>query len=700
MRKSLSIVLTLFSLQVYGLILRGQQPADIYEYLSPKPFSAVHNPETVILIRYGEKVDVLSITDELINVVGEASGIHNGKFTVSKDNQTLIFTPEKFFSLNEKVTIQFREGIQTKSGKSLPSFEYWFTIRCDPVADLLILAEKKNVIQESTPIKPIKKSISKGDPLTLSDFNIPVISFSNNPSKGNIMTTLIEGFTDYIYIFNNEAIPIYARIMPHRITNLRPHPKEQLTYYDSYLKAHIVLDSCLETVDTLRMKNNYKTDSHEILLLENGHTILISYDPRIIDMSELVEGGNPAATVTGLVIQELDEEQNLIFQWRSWDYFSITDSYADLHYSVVDYVHGNSLDADTDTTLILTSRNLNEVTKINRLTGKIIWRLGGKKNEFVFENDPRLFAGQHTALKQKNGTLTMFDNGVGLDPLYSRGIEYEIDENNKKVKLVHEYRNSPDIYANVSGNLQRLDNGNTFIFWGSANIQEEQLICEYDMSGNEIFKASFDLSIHPNYRAYRSMWEPRIFTFNTDTLSFKSTVQSNPLNRELKIKNNSGNKITITSFYHKNLGFNVTGLPLIIEAGSEATVTVTFPSNAQSKISDNIYFCMETDSLLVTRSLFVTADIIQGTGFDNQVQNGYKVKPNPSEGLFNVETPQTRRNSLWLTDLSGKIILKEKDVANDLYQIDLCSRPDGLYLLFIKEERTGLIHYFKLIKQN
>ena len=273
--------------------------------------------------------------------------------------------------------------------------------------------------------------------------------------------------------------------------------------------------------------------------LKNGNVILFSYDLRIVDMSKVVTGGNPAATVTGLVIQELDANRNLIFQWRSWDYFNITDSYADLLSSVVNYVHGNSLDADTDTTLIISSRNMNEVTKINRLTGQIIWRLGGKNNEFVFENDPRQFAGQHSAIKQKNGTLTLFDNGVGLDPLYSRGIEYEMDEINKKVKLVHEYRHSPDVYANVSGNLQRLDNGNTFIFFGPAIDHSEQFIGEFDQTGNPIFEARFDMNIYPTYRAYRSLWVPKLFTFSTDTLHVESAIQNAAIYRTFEIRNNS-----------------------------------------------------------------------------------------------------------------------------------------------------------------
>ena len=161
------------------------------------------------------------------------------------------------------------------------------------------------------------------------------------------------------------------------------------------------------------MKNGYKPDAHDILLLKNGHIMMESYDPQKVDMSKVVEGGNPNATVIGLVIQELDENKNLLFEWRSWDHFKITDSYNNLLSSVVDYVHCNSLDADTDSTLIFSSRNLNEITKINRLTGKIIWRLGGKNNEFIFQNDLRGFSAQHSAMKQKNGSLTLFDNGNG-----------------------------------------------------------------------------------------------------------------------------------------------------------------------------------------------------------------------------------------------------------------------------------------------
>ncbi len=671
----------------------------LYEYLSPIPFSIYHNPETVVLVRYGEIIDISSLNNELFQTTGSISGQHKGKISVSQDKRTLIFIPGNVFSFNEKVFFHLGEGIRTQSGKLLPHFDFWFTIRQKSNSDFLKgPPENLNKTIDLQDKSDYTGSV-KGPPLSFLDFKFPEITFSNNPSRGNILTTLIENASNYLYVFDNNAIPRYARIMPHVISDLKPQPSGKITYYDSFIKGFVELDSTLSAVDTFAMKNGYKTDSHEILLLKNGNVILFSYDPRIVDMSKVVPGGNPAATVTGLVIQELDSNRNLLFQWRSWDYFNITDSYSDLFSSVVDYVHGNSLDTDTDSTLILSSRNLNEVTKINRLTGQIIWRLGGKNNEFTFENDPRHFAGQHSAIRQKNGNLTLFDNGLGLDPQYSRGIEYEVDETNKKVKLVHEYRHVPDVFANISGNLQRLDNGNTFVFWGPAIDHSEQFIDEFNQAGNLIFEVKFDAKIYPTYRAYRSLWEPKSFTFSTDKLIFTQTIQNAEVYHKFAIKNNSKREIIITSAHNKNLGFYVNDLPLIIEAGSEDSCTVVFPSFAESKISDNIIFCQETDSTLVTRSLFVSVNNILSTGIENNFQSDFKVRPNPGKGVFYIEVTSPAKFSIKVFDLYGKTIWKSDRAESGNFQIDLSTKPDGVYVLDVEEVSTGMIRTVKLIKQ-
>lgn len=671
----------------------------MYEYLSPAPFSSLNNAEAVIIIRFGEKIDVFSIRDEFLGANGEISGNHTGRFSVSDDYCTLIFTPDRIFDNAEKVTIHLKQGIRTLSGKFLPAFDFWFITRKKLNSTLSAdISESTGAPDGQTDLYRHITS-GKGSRLSFLNSRFPKIIMSDQPTPGNILTNLIKNSTNYLYIFDNKANPLYMRIMPHSIYNLKPQPSEKVTYYDNFIKGFIELDSCLNATDTLFMKNGYKTDSHEILHLENGHIILFSYDPEIVDMSKIVSGGNPYATVTGLVIQELDANKNLIFQWRSWDHFNITDSYADLLYSVIDYVHGNSLDVDTDTTLLLSSRNLNEVTKINRKNGKIIWRLGGKNNEFVFINDPRQFAGQHSATMQKNGFLTLFDNGVGLDPLYSRGIEFQPDEINKTINLTHEYRHNPDVYANISGNLQRLTNGNTFIFWGPAIDHSKQFISELDKAGNTVFEARFDSIIYPTYRAYRSSWEPKIFAFSTDTLHIESEVQNTTLYRTFDIKNNSGKRININSAYQKNLGFYVTTLPITIEAGSKVTVTVAFPSFSPGLVSDSIFFCEETDSLIVSRSLFVSINNYTVTGNENQIQPVFKVKPNPGKGDFNIGLPGSGKYLIKVINLSGKIVLTAEVAGAENFDIDLENNPDGMYMLYLEEVSTGEVHTIKLIKQ-
>jgi hypothetical protein len=670
-----------------------------YEYLSPLPYSLDHNPETVIIIRFGDIIDIGSLKNELFEVTGDLTGQHRGKFTVSQDHTTLIFTPDHIFSYNEKVFLHLWEGIKTQSGRLLPEFYFWFTVRQNSSSDMYPSHSDKIIKSDNFPAKSGNTEAVEGLTLSFLDFNFPAITLSDSPASGNILTTIVRNSSNYLYVFDNKAVPRYVRLMPHSITNLKPQPSGKITYYDSFVKGFIAIDSALNTIDTLIMRNGYRTDAHEILLLDNGHTFMFSYDPRIVDMSKVVPGGNPVATVTGLVIQELDENRNLLFQWRSWDYFNISDSYSDLMASVVDYVHGNSLDADTDSTLIISSRNLNEITKINRLTGQIIWRLGGKNNEFIFENDPRHFAGQHSAIKHRDGTLTLFDNGVGLDPLYSRGIEYEIDEINKKVKLTQEYRFNPDLYANVSGNLQLLDNGNAFIFWGQAIGNSDQFISEFDQTGNPVFEARFNMNNYPNYRAYRSLWEPELFTFNTDTLHVEGVIQNTTVYRTFEIRNNSDKQIIITSAHHKNRGFYVENLPVAIEAKSEASFTVAFPSFSPGKISDNIIFCQETDSTIVTRSLFVSVDNSPYTGIEDHVQTNLKVSPNPTRGEFNIEVTRPGRFFLKLLDLSGKEIWDAVGEGDVFYQINIGSKPDGLYFLSLATADGRVVNTIKLIKQ-
>ena len=221
-------------------------------------------------------------------------------------------------------------------------------------------------------------------------------------------------------------------------------------------------------------------------------------------MSQIVPGGNPAATVYGLIVQEVDTNRHVVFEWRSWDHIDITDSNQDLTTQVIDLIHGNAVGLDFDGNLLISSRHLDEVTKINRQTGDIIWRWGGKRNQFTFVGDNRRFSHQHDIRLLPNGHYTLYDNGNGLTPEYSRALEYVLDQTNKTATLVWEYRNTPDVFAWGMGNVQRLPNGNTMIGWGTA----VPTLTEVTPDGRKAFELTMD-STHQSYRAFRFPWEGR-----------------------------------------------------------------------------------------------------------------------------------------------------------------------------------------------
>ena len=71
------------------------------------------------------------------------------------------------------------------------------------------------------------------------------------------------------------------------------------------------MDSAYSIIDSFKCGNGYPTDSHDLLVFPNGHSFIMSYDPQVVRMDTIVPGGDPAAVVYGMVIQELDAEKNV-----------------------------------------------------------------------------------------------------------------------------------------------------------------------------------------------------------------------------------------------------------------------------------------------------------------------------------------------------------------------------------------------------
>jgi hypothetical protein len=255
------------------------------------------------------------------------------------------------------------------------------------------------------------------------------------------------------------------------------------------------------------------TDGHDFAVTVSGGAItrshLFSYYHRRMDMSAY--GGPIDAEIAGHQIQRLRPDGTVEFTWDAWDHFTIDDWIEEplsmRSRAVTDYDHPNSLDIDRDGHYVAGWRHLAEVTKIDSQTGEIIWRLGGRNNQFMFVNDALGdFHGQHSVVVLDDGNLLLYDNGLRHSPQESRAVEYALDTGAMTATLVWEFRHTPPIYTPAVGSVQRLANGNTVVGFGGAAV-----VSEVDPAGNVVWEGELIIDGTPTAfyrgRRIRSLYE-------------------------------------------------------------------------------------------------------------------------------------------------------------------------------------------------
>ncbi len=521
-------------------------------YLSPVPGSILNSAQTNIIIRSNSELNKNSIKQNILLIKGSLSGVHQGEIILSDDNKTLLFNPFLPFSDGESVTVNLSSGLKNIQGNQLGSIEFQFEIANRPSEDYKTLIDKEltTITPQNTNFKMEESSSGSYSLKRETGFlptTFPNISlYSTKPSSGQIFLSNFSNDAyyadkDYLLILNNDGSPFFYKKMNGYSFGLTLQPNGKITYYNAGTKYFFfVMDSSFQIVDSVKCGNGYQTDVHELRILPNNHYLLIGAEIQTIDMSKIVDGGNPGAKVTGIIIQELDSNKNVVFQWRSWDHFKITDAVGvDLKAATIDYVHTNAIELDNDGNIIISNRHMDEITKINRITGEIIWRWGGKNNQFTFVNDNVGFSHQHAVRRIANGNITLFDNGnLHQAVLPSRAVEYKIDEQNMRAELVWQYVNQPVEVSSAMGFVQRLENGNTLIGWGTSN----PTVTEVNPNNEKVFEMSLPDNV----------WSYRAFRFNLPKQYYSSFVPNN-------IKPESGavlNETTAHLSWNKNLFAN------------------------------------------------------------------------------------------------------------------------------------------------
>lgn len=321
---------------------------------------------------------------------------------------------------------------------------------------------------------------------------------SDADQADTILITPLDG-SNTLYILNKDGNVIWKRKEESAVTNFQKWNIKGKTFYSYFLHDtnayvapivknipgwYVVTDSALNPVKRLEpVRDTFKyadkklaLDCHEFILIDENHYISIIYYDKVVE--NIPDSLHPVSGLRVLVsaIQEV-KDGKVVFQWESTDYpelygTSIAENkYSDLS-KPQDYLHVNSISIDTkDNNLILSCRNADQVIKIDRTDGHLIWRLGGKLNDFPMA-DSMHFLQQHDATFTDNGnTILLFDNGFEATRPYSRIVEFQLDEVNKKITSFKAFK-LPGKFAPFAGSVQKY--GNYYLVSGgvSSYIQE------------------------------------------------------------------------------------------------------------------------------------------------------------------------------------------------------------------------------------
>src|SRR2546422_9047881 len=233
----------------------------------------------------------------------------------------------------------------------------------------------------------------------------------------------------------------------------------------------VELDPLGNVTRTLSCALGLRPRLHDILLEEDGNYWILCDETRSMDLTAF--GGVPDAGVTGTVVQHVGADGALLFHWSPFDHFEITDlDPAALTGATVNWTHGNAIDIDRDGNLIVSFRSLDEITKIDGRTGAVIWRMGGRRNEFPLLDTPTpAFAHQHGARAYAPGALLLLDN-LG-DPAESRAEHYVVDDASHTARLAQSYGSIPAAVTQLGDRVQGLGGGRTPVSFRTAGRGEE-----------------------------------------------------------------------------------------------------------------------------------------------------------------------------------------------------------------------------------
>ena len=248
--------------------------------------------------------------------------------------------------------------------------------------------------------------------------------------------------------------------------------------------------------------NGLTTDFHELNLTSHGTALITARRSHQVNLSKL--GGPAKGYVWSGVAQEINVATGkVVFEWDSMNHVPVTETLRGFtgggQVNPFDYFHINSVAEMDDGNLLISGRNTWTLYKVDRSSGKIIWRLNGKRSNFSLSSAAKFYWQHHARQNGANG-LTVFDNAGPKKERQSRGLSLSVDTSAMHVDLTQAYIHPARFLSNTLGSVQVLDDGRVFVGWG-----DQPYFSEFAPDGTLLLTGQLPIGVR-SYRTFAANW--------------------------------------------------------------------------------------------------------------------------------------------------------------------------------------------------
>jgi hypothetical protein len=149
-------------------------------------------------------------------------------------------------------------------------------------------------------------------------------------------------------------------------------------------------------------------------------------------------------------------------------------------------------------------------------------------------------------------------------------------------------------------------------------------------------------------------------------------------------------------FINDSTGFVVGSF---VNASCDVSYTTDYGQTWNSMIFPYEYagwgvYAFDTSNVyLVGQSQTIIKSGVSGVVTSNKIaseqgNNTFKIYPNPSDGIFNIESSTIAETTVEVFDIAGQLVYQNK-FANKFIKLDLTAYSNGLYLVKLRTEKQS-----------